>query len=131
MVVNGVKFGKRSSTESSTRKSIERQARKWLVRMDGDAPLADWERKALKEWMSRSAFHAGELTRLARLWSRANVMTELLGGLESQQRERRDSRKRSQKKAMTTSWTRATLVTASAILSSVVLVYCGLLLWSS
>jgi len=131
MVVNGVRFGKRSSTESSARKSIERQARKWLVRMDGDEPLADWERKALQEWMSRSAFHAGELTRLARLWNRGNVMTELLGGLESQRRERKDTSKRAQKKAISTSWTRATLMTASAILSSVVLVYCGLLLWSS
>ena len=131
MVVNGVRFGKRSSTESSARKSIERQARKWLVRMDGDEPLADWERKALQEWMSRSAFHAGELTRLARLWNRANVMTDLLGGLESHRRGQNNARKRARKSATTTSWTRTTLVTASAILSSVVLVYCGLQLWSS
>ena len=119
MAVNIVEFG--------NRESIERQAREWLVRMDGDAPLTKPEKQALKEWMSRSAFHAGELTRLARLWDRANIMTALLAGLESQRRERKNSPEQQRKKtALSASWKRTTLLAASVLLTSVVLIYCSL-----
>jgi ferric-dicitrate binding protein FerR (iron transport regulator) len=58
---------------------IQRQARKWLVRMDGDKRLTETEKKALREWMSRSARHRQELARLARFWNQANILTELVG----------------------------------------------------
>jgi ferric-dicitrate binding protein FerR (iron transport regulator) len=126
MVVNGVDFSRAKSLEHQTRESIEQEAKQWLIRMDGDEPLTEAEKKALKEWMSRSAFHAGELTRLARLWSRANVMTELLGCLESHRREQRKARGLRLKKTLTSSWIRTTLMAATAIVSSVVLIYCSL-----
>lgn len=100
-----------------TRTSIERQAKQWLIRMDGDEPLTDSERESLQEWMSRSAFHAGELTRIARLWRRANVMTDLFGGLDAQRRDKRQ--------ALAARW-KWTLMAATALLSSVILVCCGL-----
>ncbi len=65
---------------------IQRQARKWLVRMDGDKRLTEAERKALKEWMSRSARHRKELARLAKFWNQANIMTELVGCFGSRRR---------------------------------------------
>jgi ferric-dicitrate binding protein FerR (iron transport regulator) len=68
-VANVVEFGARNS--------IEHQARKWLIRMDGDEPLSNTEKEALREWMRRSASHRGELTRVARFWDRANILTEL------------------------------------------------------
>jgi len=117
MVANVVEFG--------TRTSIELQAREWLVRMDGDEPLTDAEKMALKEWMSRSAFHAGELTRIARLWKRANVMTELLAGIEAQRRELKRSRGRRKGKTLAARWMWTGLMTAGALLSSVLFVYCG------
>lgn len=58
--------------------SIGQQARRWLVRMDGDERLSDAEKKALSEWMSRSASHREELVRVCRFWRQANLLTELL-----------------------------------------------------
>jgi ferric-dicitrate binding protein FerR (iron transport regulator) len=58
---------------------IQRHARKWLVRMDGDKRLTETEKKALREWMSRSARHRKELARLAKFWNQANILTELVG----------------------------------------------------
>ena len=90
-----------------TRTSIERQAKRWLIRMDGDEPLTDAEQEALKEWMNRSAFHAGELTRIARLWKRGNVMTDLLGDVFPIRKSR---------------WRWTTLLAATAVVSSVIVV---------
>jgi ferric-dicitrate binding protein FerR (iron transport regulator) len=67
---------------------IQRQARMWLVRMDGDKRLTEAERAALKEWMSRSARHRKELVRLARFWNQANILTELVGCFGSGRRYR-------------------------------------------
>ena len=69
--------------EFGARTSIERQAREWLIRMDGDEPLSTSERESLREWMSRSALHREELIRIARFWNQANVLTELAGSLEA------------------------------------------------
>ena len=74
--------------------SIQRQARKWLVRMDGDEPLAKAEKAALREWISRSALHRKELARLAEFWNQANILTELVGCFECKRRKherRRDN----------------------------------------
>lgn len=65
---------------------IQRQARKWLVRMDGDERLTEVEREALREWMSRSPRHRRELARLARFWNQANILTELVGCFRSRRR---------------------------------------------
>lgn len=65
--------------EPGARTSIQRQARKWLIRMDGDERLTRAEKEDLREWMSRSALHRKELVRLARFWNQANILTELVG----------------------------------------------------
>ena len=65
---------------------IQRQARKWLVRMDGDRRLTETEKKALMEWMRRSARHRKELERLAKFWNQANILTELVGCSGSRRR---------------------------------------------
>jgi ferric-dicitrate binding protein FerR (iron transport regulator) len=65
---------------------IQRQARKWLVRMDGDKRLTEAEKEALREWMSRSARHRKELVRLAKFWNQANILTGLVGCFESRRR---------------------------------------------
>jgi transmembrane sensor len=100
------------------RSSIERQARNWLIRMDGDEPLTEAGKKALKEWMGRSALHRAELVRLARFWNQANILTELVAGVESKRGER--------KRRRGPSWGLTILIAGSAILASVVLVYFGL-----
>lgn len=55
----------------------ERQAREWLIRLDGDAPLTGEELAALREWMARNPAHGEELRRLSRFWKQANILTEL------------------------------------------------------
>ena len=67
--------------------SIERQAKDWLIRLDGNDPLADVEKKQLKEWMSRSAMHREELARLIRFWNQANLLNEIIAPLESERHE--------------------------------------------
>ena len=65
--------------EFGARTSIEYEARKWLIRMDGDEPLTVAEKDSLQEWMGRSPVHRSELTRLAKFWADANILTELAG----------------------------------------------------
>jgi len=65
-----------------SRASIGRQAREWLIRLDGDSPLSHDETEALREWLNRSPLHREELTRLAKFWNSANVLTELAVPLE-------------------------------------------------
>lgn len=67
------------------RKVLEAEAGAWLIRLDGDTPLADAEKAALRDWLARSPAHADELRDLARLWGRMNILTELAVPLESQQ----------------------------------------------
>jgi ferric-dicitrate binding protein FerR (iron transport regulator) len=61
--------------EFSARDSIQQQARTWLIRMDGDEPLSEAERAALREWMALSVLHRAELIRLSKFWQEANVLT--------------------------------------------------------
>ena len=98
--------------EFEARTSIERQAREWLVRMDGDKPLSEDEIEALREWMRRSVLHREELQRICKFWGQANVLTELAVCLESatDQRGRRSAR-----------WATAVALAASAVLAAVVL----------
>lgn len=97
--------------------SIERQAREWLIRMDGDDPLSSTEREALREWTHRSALHRKELARLAKFWNQANVLTALGVDLESEARERTLRHAR---------WMAPIALAASAALASVDVVWWNL-----
>lgn len=57
---------------------IEQQARGWVIRLDGDEPLDDAQRRALERWINQSAAHRDTLLRLARHWKQANELTELV-----------------------------------------------------
>jgi transmembrane sensor len=57
--------------------TVERQAREWLIRLDGDAPLSHAEAKGLGEWLEQHPSHREELTRLSNFWRKANILTEL------------------------------------------------------
>ena len=98
--------------EFEARTSIERQAREWLVRMDGDEPLTEAEVEALREWMRRSVLHREELARICTFWGQANVLTELAVCLESA------TQKRSGRSAR---WATAVALAASAVLATVIL----------
>ncbi len=63
--------------ELDGRATLEREAREWLIRLDGDEALTAAETKALHGWLNRSPQHREELTRLARFWTSANVLTQL------------------------------------------------------
>jgi transmembrane sensor len=102
----------------NARTAIEHEARKWLIRMDGDEPLTDTERAALKDWMSRSKLHRSELVRLCNFWSGANILTDLVGSLESARRQRKEHR--------SLGWRPTILMAAGATLASVMLVYWAL-----
>ncbi len=80
--------------EFDTRTSLERQAREWLIRLDGDVPLSGDEKTALRDWMARSVQHRDELVRLAKFWNNANVLTELAVPLERAVDARRRARQR-------------------------------------
>lgn len=96
------------------RTSVERQAREWLVRMDGDEPLTGAEIEALREWMRRSVLHREELKRICKFWGQANVLTELAVCLESATQKRNDRGGR---------WATAIALAASALLASVILAW--------
>ena len=61
----------------SEQTSVQQQAREWLIRMDGDAPLGSSERAELREWLAKDPTHQAELKRIAAFWNRANILTEL------------------------------------------------------
>lgn len=94
---------------------FECQARKWLVRMDGDQPLSGAEKAALKEWMSRSGLHRQELIRLANFWRQANTLTELAVDFGSIRPRPRGNRQ----------WT-ILMTAASVSLCSMIVAYCSL-----
>jgi transmembrane sensor len=77
----------------SDRALIERQAREWLLRLDGDDPLSQQEEEALRAWISRSSAHKAELSRLSRFWGAANGLTELAVPLQIAETSNRRSSK--------------------------------------
>lgn len=93
---------------------IERQAREWLIRLDGTKPLSQAEKVALREWINRSDFHREELTRIAKFWEQANVLTELAVPLGRAASERTDS---------DTSGKPLLVVAATAVIAIVALVW--------
>lgn len=97
--------------------SVEREARTWLIRMDGDEPLTAAEKQALREWMNQSAVHRAALVRLTRFWNQANILAELGVGIESVRSERESRR------GINGVWT---VFVAGVVLASLALVYCVL-----
>jgi Fe2+-dicitrate sensor, membrane component len=63
--------------EFPDKRVVEEEAAFWLIKLDGDDELSTEQRKALDEWLSRSPAHRQELQRLALIWQRMNVLTEL------------------------------------------------------
>jgi transmembrane sensor len=98
--------------EFEARTSVERQAREWLIRMDGDEPLSEAEIQALREWTRRSVLHREELQRICKFWRRANVLAELAVCLESATQGRRNNRGR---------WVAGVALAASAVFAAVVI----------
>ena len=79
------------SKDSVLTTKLEGEAREWLIRLDGDAPLSAAEKLALRAWMARAPAHAAELKRLSAFWNGANLLTELavpLQGLGTASRSR-------------------------------------------
>ena len=63
--------------EFPDRRIVAEEAAGWLIRLDADTPPSRDELQALGEWLHRSPAHREELERLAALWGRMNVLTEL------------------------------------------------------
>lgn len=59
------------------RKTIEAEARQWLIRLDGDGELSPEDKAALQAWIQRSPSHREELQRISSFWNEANILTEL------------------------------------------------------
>jgi len=99
--------------EFEARAAVERQAREWLVRLDGDSPLSDTEVDALREWLSRSSSHREELTRISKFWEQANVLTDLAVPLN-----RGSAQRGGRRRAMQVGFVAATVAFGSAVLLS-------------
>lgn len=59
------------------KRQVAEEAAEWLIRLDSEHPTTGDELKALSDWLARSPVHREELGRLASLWNRMNIMTEL------------------------------------------------------
>ena len=63
--------------EFPDRRLLDEEAAEWLIRLDADASPCPEDLRELAEWLQRSPAHRDRLTRLATLWGRMNVLTEL------------------------------------------------------
>ena len=75
------------------RNTIEREAREWLIRLDGDDEPGQDDIEALHEWVNRSPAHHQEMLRISTFWNDANILTELSIPLHSKA-ERTNSQNR-------------------------------------
>ena len=75
-------------------RSVEEEAAEWLILLDREEPPSAAELASLREWLQRSAQHRDELARLAELWDRMNVLTELAVPLGRHEPESRSVRTR-------------------------------------
>ena len=108
--------------ELGARASIEHEARKWLIRMDGDEPVTEAERDDLRQWMDRSPVHRAELLRLTRFWNQANRLANLAGG-------RLGPGGTVGRRAVQATFVRRILMATGAALAFTVLGWCGLRQW--
>ena len=58
-------------------RSITGEAAEWLIRLDRDDPPSAEELAALRDWLQRSQRHRNELSEMAALWGKMNILTEL------------------------------------------------------
>lgn len=61
----------------ASRKTVEGEAREWLIRLDGDDEPSQRDIAALHEWVDRSPAHREELLRICAFWDDANILSEL------------------------------------------------------
>jgi len=97
-----------------TQAAAEEEAAAWLITLDGDhAPSAE-QLEELREWLALSPVNRQQLSSLATLWGKLNVLTELavpLGHLHAQSTERADRRT----SRVTPRFLRAALIAATLI----------------
>jgi transmembrane sensor len=70
------------------RKTMEAEARRWLVKLDGDDEPGAKDIAELREWVARSPLHRQELLRISAFWDDANILTELSIPLHSKAQTR-------------------------------------------
>lgn len=75
------------------RNTIEREAREWLIRLDGDDEPGQDDIDALHEWVNRSPAHRKEMLRISTFWNDANILTEVSIPLHSKA-ERKNNQNR-------------------------------------
>ena len=66
---------------------LAEEAAEWLIRLDADTPPTRQELQTLGEWLNRSPAHREELEKLAAIWGRLNVLTELAVPLGKSRRD--------------------------------------------
>jgi len=59
------------------RKQIEEEAGEWLIRLDSDKNMSEYNAIQLREWLKRSPVHRQELANLLKFYNRMNILTEL------------------------------------------------------
>ena len=70
---------------------IAKEARDWLIRLDGDDALSVNEQAALRAWGERSEMHRQELTRITQFWNEASVLTELSIPIQNEAQRQNES----------------------------------------
>ena len=77
---------------------IAKEARDWLIRLDGDDALSVNEQAALRAWGERSEMHQQELMRITQFWNEASVLTELSIPIQNEAQRQYESEHKSQDK---------------------------------
>lgn len=99
------------------RSEVAKEAASWLIRLDADRPPTHDELNALGEWLRRSPANREELERMAALWGRMNILTELAVPLGHASRSVESSRF-----APPRWWRAGLLVTSAAAMLAVAIV---------
>ena len=82
-----------STHEITDPKVIAREAREWLIRLDGDEEPSAEEKASLRAWTERSDAHREELARISQFWDEASVLTELSIPLQNEAQNQRGQSK--------------------------------------
>ena len=70
---------------------LESQAWDWIVRLDADEPLTEREKSNLTEWLSRSAAHVEQLSKLNEFWGNPILIELLAPAKKSQKQEKKQT----------------------------------------